>query len=164
MSHKVIATSVMLILALFTPRSVAARDRLSRIERGTILPVRVSQAIEVNREDNRIYAGTVDEDIYAENGNRGIPRGSQVELKVRKAADDQLVLDVEAIHIYGVRYAVFNDPFDRSPAAAIIGTVAINQVHGPVIMVQRDTVINFQIERSLEMEGVQARIGVLSWT
>ena len=160
MRQIIIATTVILSLALFIPKSVAARDHVMRIERGTILPVRVSQAIEANREDNRVYAGTVDEDIYGENGNRGIPRGSQVELRVRKAADDQLVLDVEAIRINGVRYAVFSDPnhFEREQnlTAGIVGTVSINQVRGPVIMVQRDTLINFQIERPLEMEAVEA--------
>jgi hypothetical protein len=160
MRQIIIATTVILSLALFIPKSVAARDHVMRIERGTILPVRVNQAIEVNREDNRVYAGTVDEDIYGENGNRGIPRGSQVELRVRKAADDQLVLDVEAIRINGVRYAVFSDPnhFEREQnlTAGIVGTVSINQVRGPVIMVQRDTLINFQIERPLEMEAVEA--------
>jgi len=66
---------------------------------------------------------------------------------------------VEAIYIQGVRYAVFTDPNhigDHDFTAAIAGTVAINQVRGPVIMVQRDTVINFQIERPLEMESVEA--------
>ena len=48
--------------------------------------------------------------------------------------------------------------------AAILGTVAINHVRGPVIMVQRDTVINFQIERPLEMEAVEAALGVMTWT
>jgi hypothetical protein len=167
MRQIIIATTVLLSLALLMPRSIAARDPITRIERGTILPVRINQAIEVDREDDRIYFGTVDEDIYVENGNRGIPRGSRVELKVRKATDDQLVLDVEAIRIYGERYAVFSEPnhFERSQmlAAAVVGTVAINQVRGPVIMVQRDTVINFRIECPLEMESVEARVGVHSW-
>ena len=168
MRQIIIATTVLLSLALLIPRSIAARDPLTRIERGTILPVRINETIEVNREDNRIYTGTVDEDIYVENGNRGIPRGSTVELKVRRVADDQLVLDVEAIHIYGRRYIVLTDPdhFEREQnlAAAIVGTVAINRTRGPVIMVQRDTIINFQIERPLEMEAVKARLRVLSWT
>ena len=140
-------------LALLFPKSAAARDHMTRIERGTILPVRVTQAIEVNREDDGVYAGTVDEDIDGVNGNRGIPRGSQVDLKVRRATDDQLVLDVEAIRIHGVRYVVFTDPNhfeqDHTLTAAIVGTVAVNQVRGPVVMVQSDTVINFQIELPL---------------
>jgi hypothetical protein len=167
MRQIIFATTVMLGLALLMPRSVAARDHITRIERGTILPVRVNQAIEVNREDNRVYAGMVDEDIYVENGNRSIPRGSQVELKVRRATDDQLVLDIEAIHIYGERYVVFHDQshFEREQnlTAAIVGTVVVNHARGPVIMVQRDTVINFRIERPLEMEAVEAALGVLTW-
>jgi len=159
MRQIIIVTAVMLSLALLVPKSVAARDHITRIERGTIFPVRVNQAIAVNRDDNHIYTGTVDEDIHAENGSRIIPRGSQVDLKVRRATDEQLRLDVEAIYIQSVRYAVFTDPNhigDHDFAAAIVGTVAINQVRGPVIMVQRDTVINFQIERPLEMESVEA--------
>ena len=160
MSQIIIAATVMFGLSLFLPKSVAAGDHISRIERGTILPVRVNQAIEANREENRTYSGIVDGDIQAESGNRDIPHGSQVELKVRRAADDQLVLDVQAIRIRGERYVVFTDPnqFERHDdlTAAIVGTVAINRVRGPVIMVQRDTVINFQIERPLEMEAVEA--------
>jgi len=162
-----IGTVVMLSLAFFMPKSVPAQGHIARVERGTILPVRMDQAIEVNREDSRMYAGTVDENVAGENGNRGIPHGSQVELKVRRAADDQLVLDVEAINVYGVRYVVLSDPnqFERNHnlTAAIVGTAAVNHVRGPVIMVQRDTVINFQIERPLEMESVEAAFGVLPW-
>jgi hypothetical protein len=165
MRQIIVATAVVLSLALFIPKSVSAGDRMRTIERGTILPVRMDQAIEVNREDNRIYTGTVDENVAGENGNRGIPHGSQVELKVRRGTDDQLVLDVAAINVYGVRYVVFSDPhqFERNHnlTAAIVGTVAVNRVRGPVIMVERDTVINFQIERPFEMESVEARIGVL---
>jgi hypothetical protein len=161
------STVVMLSLALFIPKSVAAQGHIAKIERGTILPVRLDQAIEVDREDHRVYTGTVDENVAGENGNRGIPHGSQVELKVRRATDDQLTLDVEAINVYGVRYVVFSDPnqFERNHnlTAAIVETVAVNHVRGPVIMVQRDTVINFQIERPLEMESVEAALGVLPW-
>jgi hypothetical protein len=167
MRQTIVATAVILSLVLFMPKSVSAGDRMKTIEKGTILPVRMDQAIEANREDHRIYTGTVVENVAGENGNRGIPQGSQVELKVRRTAADQLMLDVEAINVYGVRYVVFSDPnqFERNHTltAAIVGTMAVNRVRGPVIMVQRDTVINFQIERPLEMESVEAALGVLPW-
>src|ERR1700733_2815732 len=139
MRQIIVATAVMLSLVLFMPKSVAAQGHIAKIERGTILPVRLDQAIEVDREDHRVYTGTVDENVAGENGNRGIPHGSQVELKGRRATDDQLTLDVEAINVYGVRYVVFSDPnqFERNDnlTAAIVETVAVNHVLGPVIMV-----------------------------
>jgi hypothetical protein len=68
--------------------------------------VRTNQYIESDRRDNRIYTATVDQDVRGENGRLAIPRGSQVELIVRTAADNDLILDLESVTVNGERYAL----------------------------------------------------------
>src|ERR1700730_5753836 len=58
------------------------RDRMTRIESGTMISVRTTESIDVDRKDNRIYRGIVDQDVRGENGRLAIPRGSAVELLV----------------------------------------------------------------------------------
>jgi hypothetical protein len=47
--------------------------------------VRLNRTIDVNRSDNRIFYGTVDQDVRGNYGRIVIPRGSNVELAVRVA-------------------------------------------------------------------------------
>src|SRR5579863_7156236 len=54
----------------------------SRIESGTMLPVRTNEYISSNRADGRIFTGTVSQDVVGSNGDLAIPRGSSVELIV----------------------------------------------------------------------------------
>jgi hypothetical protein len=60
-------------------------DRFSRIEKGTTITVRTDKTIDVDRPDSRVYTGVVDHDVYDENRRIAIPRGSGVELMVRRA-------------------------------------------------------------------------------
>src|SRR5437588_531833 len=76
-------------------------ERLTRIAPGTTVVVRTNQYIESDRGDNRIYTGTVDQDVRGDNGRLAIPRGSQVELIVRTAADNDLILDLESVVVNG---------------------------------------------------------------
>src|ERR1700732_313505 len=82
------------------------RDRLTRIEPGTLLAVRTNQTIDVDRRDNQVYTGIVDQDVRGENGRLAIPRGSTVELIVRVAADNDLVIDVELVSAKGQGFAI----------------------------------------------------------
>src|SRR5262249_17098641 len=89
------------LLALYGVPAVSAQenrdrdhDRISRIERGTSIAVRLDESIDVERKDNRVYSGTVDQDVRGENGRLAIPRGSHVELIVRVAPDNDLILDL----------------------------------------------------------------------
>src|ERR1700681_2754609 len=61
------------------------RDRFTRLEPGTIIAVRTNESIDVERSDNRVYYGTVDQDVRGNNGGLAIPRGSNAELIVRVA-------------------------------------------------------------------------------
>src|SRR5690348_7563969 len=42
--------------------------RITRIEPGTLLAVRMTESIDVERKDNRVYYGTVDQDVRGDNG------------------------------------------------------------------------------------------------
>lgn len=160
-------SGVALTLALSFPALVAAQDRgrdgdrerdhdrMTRIDRGTVIPVRLNNPIDVNREENRVYTGTVDQDVRGENGRLAIPRGSQVELRVRVERDHDLVLDLDSVSIHGERYELEADANripsqrDNSLVGSIVGAVTGNEVRGPAVRVRRGTVLSFRIERPL---------------
>jgi len=81
-------------------------ERRTRLEPGTLIPVRVNEFISTDRADGRIFTGTIEEDVRGQNGRVGIPRGSAVELIVRAARDGDLILDVESVIVQGQRYGI----------------------------------------------------------
>ena len=93
--------------AIFEPLKPA--ERVSRIEPGTAITVRTDRFISSDRSDGRIYTGTVDQDVMAENNRLAIPRGSPVEMIVRIAPDKDLALDLESVTVNGQRYALDAD-------------------------------------------------------
>ena len=138
-------------------------DPISRIERGTTVAIRTSENIDARRNDNRVYLGTVDQDVRAGNGRVAIPRGSQVELMVRVASDNSLILDLESVTVGDQRYAIDTDAnrvqseTNESPlVAAIIGAVSGGQASGRSVRARRGTVLRFRLERSLDV-GVADR-------
>ncbi len=162
-------------LFLFAPGSSAQdRDRdmgrywdqgrglYTRLTPGTVIPVRMNQTIDVEHRDNRVYYGTVAQDIVGENGRIAVPRGSNAELMVRVAPDNDLVLDLESIVVNGQRYAIRSDPNryesqrDNSLVGAIVGAVSGGQVRGRAVRIPRDTVVSFRLDRPLEV-GVTDR-------
>jgi hypothetical protein len=142
------------------------RDRIARIEPGTKIDVRTDDKIDVERRDDRVYRGTVDKDVRGENGRLAIPRGSRVELKVRVAPDNDLILDLESVNVNGQRYAVKADAdrveaqHDNSLVGAIVGAVTGVEVRGHVVKVPRDTVLTFRIDRPMALEGFVPDPGV----
>ena len=118
-----------------------ARDpyaRLQRIEAGTYVTVRTRQGIDTDRRDGRVFGGTVDRDVWDDNGRLAIPaipRGSSVEMIVRTGRDGDLILDLDSVVVGGQRYAVDATPnrveagrergVDGGDAAARIGGGAI---------------------------------------
>jgi len=114
--------------------------RLDRLNAGTYLTVRTTQAVASDRRDGRVFAGVVADDVwddYRRLAVPAIPRGSRVEMVVRTARDGDLILDLQAIFAHGQRYAVSAQPErvesggrpdgDRTTAivggGAILGTV-----------------------------------------
>jgi hypothetical protein len=81
-------------------------DPISQVAPGTNLPVRTNENIETRSRDGRVYYGRIVEDIRGNDGQVAIPRGSDVELIVRRARDNDLILDIESITAYGQRYAI----------------------------------------------------------
>jgi hypothetical protein len=80
--------------------------RFTVLEPGTVLPVRTNETIDSDRADGRIFTGIIDQDVRGGNGQLAIPRGSDVEMIVRVAPDNDLILDLEAVIVNGQRYAI----------------------------------------------------------
>ena len=127
-----------------------------------MIAVRPVESIDVERKDNRVYYGIVDRDVRGNNGRLAIPRGSRVELIVRVARDNDLILDLESVMVNGQRYALQTDANrvesyrDNSLVGAIIGAVNGGQVRGRAVRIPRDTLLTFRIDRPLLM-GVADR-------
>ena len=82
------------------------RDRITRIEPGTMITIRTNETIDADRADGRVFTGEVDHGVRGSNGRLAIPRGSTVELTVRVARDNDLILDLESVVVNGQRYAL----------------------------------------------------------
>jgi len=140
-------------------------NRYTRLLPGTSVVVRPNEAIDVERKDNRVYRGIVDQDVRGDNGQLAIPRGSPVELIVRVAPDNDLVLDLESVTVNGERYAIKADANrvqsarDQSLVGAIVGAINGGEARGRAIRIPRDTALSFRIDRTLEIgvadEGVE---------
>jgi len=133
------------------------RGRISRLEPGTMIPVRTNQAIDVERRDNRVYSGTVDQDVRGENGRIAIPRGSNAELIVRVARDNDLILDLESVVVNGQRYAIRSDPNrvesqrDNSLVGAIVGAINGGEAQGRAVRIPRDSIVTFRLQQPLDV-------------
>jgi hypothetical protein len=101
-----------LITALALPGSARAQggwQPLATLEEGTIIPVRTTQAINVNTADGRVFTGIVDEDVRDANGRVVIPSGATAELEVRKQSDADLTVDIDSVTVNGQRYGIRAD-------------------------------------------------------
>lgn len=138
------------------------RDRFTTLVPGTVIPVRTDEAIDVDKGDYRVYTGFVDQDVRGDDGRLAIPRGSRVELIVRFARDNDLILDLDSVMANGQRYALKTDTKrvesrqDDSLVAGIMGAISGGQVRGQAVRVPRDTVVTFRLLRPLGM-GVPDR-------
>lgn len=138
------------------------QDRISRLEPGTVIPVRLNDSIDVERRDNRIYTGIVDQDVRGDNGRVAIRRGATAEMIVRVAPDNDLILDLESVMVNGQRYAVRTDRTrvdsqrDNTLVGNIIGAVTGADVRGRAVRIPRDSVISFRLTRPLDV-GVPDR-------
>jgi hypothetical protein len=145
----------------FLPATSAAQD-LRRLEPGTTIAVRTNQMIEVDRQDHRVYTGVVDADVRDTNNRIVVPRGSAVELSVRVARDNELVLDLESIVTNGQRYAIDANS-DRAESrreddiiGTIVGAIKGGDSRGRTVRVPRDSVVSFRLQRPLDV-GVADR-------
>jgi len=133
------------------------RNRVTRIDPGTIIAVRTNDTIDVDRRDNQVYRGIVDQDVRGNDGRLAIPRGSGVELIVRVASDNDLIIDLESVKVNGDRYAIKTEPNrqesqrDNSLVGSIVGAIQGEEVRGRTVRIPRDSILTFRLERSLVM-------------
>jgi hypothetical protein len=163
---KMIAGLALLGILSFVPSGISQErdrdrfrndgDRFTRLEPGTNIAVRTNDSIDVERFDNRVYYGTVDQDVRGDNGRLAIPRGSRVELIVRVMRDNDLVLDLESVNaVNGQRYAIQTDrnrvesQRDNSLVGSIFGAINGVQVQGRAVRIPRGSVLNFRIQTPL---------------
>jgi len=76
------------------------------IDAGTTITVRTNEGINAKDSDGRIYSGVVEQDVMNGNGNIAIPKGSDVELVVKRVADNEVALDLDSVMVNGQRYGI----------------------------------------------------------
>jgi hypothetical protein len=144
-------------------------DRVTRLEPGTNIPVRVNESIDVERRDNRVYTGIVDRDVRGVDGRLAIPRGSTVELIVRVMRDNDLVLDLESVNINGRRYGIRTDAThieserDNSLLGNIVGAISGGQVQGRAVRIPRDSLLSFRIQTPLMVDVPDRGVDRSGW-
>ena len=130
-------------------------QRVTRIEPGTTISIRTNTPIDVQRSDNRVYYGVVDQEVRGDNGRLGIPRGSRVELIVRVMRDNDLILDLESVDLNGQRYAIqaqktrVDSGQDNSLIGSLAGAITGGAAYGRAVRIPRDSVLNFRIQTPL---------------
>lgn len=136
-----------------------APDPVTRIERGMTIPVRTNEPINSRRSDDRIYTGIVDRDVRGNDGHLAIPRGSRVELIVRRSRNNSLALDLDSVTIRGQRYAIDTDPTRVTGTSgndgfigSILGSITGGSVRGNQVRIPRDTVLPFRLDRPLTVD------------
>ena len=136
--------------------------RYTELAPGTVIMVRPTESIDVERKDNRVYTGIVDQDVRGRNGQLAIPRGSTAELIVRVERDNDLILDLESVTVNGQRYGIRTDAQhvesarDNTVVGAIVGAINGGQARGRAVRIPRNTVLSFRLERPLDI-GVEDR-------
>jgi hypothetical protein len=129
-------------------------ERVTRLEAGTVIPVRPNGAIDVDKGDNRVYSGTVAQDVRGNNGRLMIPRGASVELMVRISQNNDLILDLESVVVNGQRYGIRTESKrieSRRDDGGIVGAINGGEARGRAVRVPRDTVVTFRLQRALDM-------------
>jgi hypothetical protein len=133
------------------------RSMYTELAPGTTIPVRTTEPINVERRNNRVYYGIVNRDVRGDTGHIAIPRGSNAELIVRVAPDNDLILDLESVVVNGQRYAIRTEPNrvesrrDNSLVGAIVGAVNGGEVRGRAVRIPRNSVVAFRLERPLDI-------------
>ena len=158
------AAGIAAIVAMCTTPIVSAQGRwdrewVTRLDPGTLVSVRTNDTIDSSRVDYEVFTGTVDRDVHGDNGRLAIPRGSTVELIVRSARDNDLVLDMESVVVNGRRYALSADPnriASNDIVGSIVGAISGGHIRGRGVLVPRGTAMTFRLERPLMM-GVADR-------
>ena len=74
---------------------------------GTDISVRTLNTIHAQEVDeNHVFPATIQRDVMDRDGRVAIPRGANAELVVRRAPENELVLDLRAVTVEGRRYVL----------------------------------------------------------
>jgi len=84
----------------------SAQRRAGIIDAGNTIVVRTNESINANDSDGRIFSGVVEQDVVNRGGYVAIPRGSDVELVVRRVSNTDVALDLDSVMINGQRYGI----------------------------------------------------------
>jgi len=95
-----------MIWTLSVANPASAQRRAGTIDAGNTIVVRTNESIYANDSDGRIYSGVVDQDVVNRGGYVAIPRGSDVELIVRRVSNTDVALDLDAVMVNGQRYGI----------------------------------------------------------
>jgi hypothetical protein len=94
-------------LAVLTVAAFPAAAQTDRVAAGTEIVVRTNETVDAKHPaDSRIYSGAVDKDVTDRSGRVVIPRGSNAELIMRNASDNEIIMDLESVEVEGKRYTV----------------------------------------------------------
>ncbi len=157
-----IGCAAMIAALSFAPMLAAqeyGHEHMTQIEPGTLVGVQLNQTIHANGATNEVYTGTVVQDVIGGNGRLAIPRGSQVNLRVRSTREGNLVLNVDSVSLHGREYALPTSSQNmegqsgnnNNVVGSIVGGVTGQQPQGPEVRVQRGTVLNFRINEPVQM-------------
>jgi len=161
--------AIVAVVSLYASSALLAQgrywdgQRFTTLQPGMNIPVRIAETIDTTRADDyRVYRGVIDQDVFGDNGRLAIPRGAPVELMARPMRNNQMTLDMESVVVNGERYAVRADAGgavgtagDFGLIGSIVGAIT-NGVIGQAVRIPRDTVINFRLDRPLDL-GVADR-------
>jgi len=106
----VLIAAVVLMLSLANSAGAQRPSRDSgptaTIAAGTTLTVRTNERIHTGDSDGRVFTGTVEKSVMNRGGDVAIPKGSPVELVVKRISDDDVALDLDSVMINGRRYGI----------------------------------------------------------
>ncbi len=108
------------LLVSASAQNYGNQNQFDSIPAGTQIRVRTNQTIDAHdRADGRVYTGTVDRDVTSQNGTVMIPRGSNAELIVNNAGNNDLSVDLESVTVNGRRYMVAAEAYDKSRGSGL---------------------------------------------
>jgi hypothetical protein len=132
-----------------------AGQDLRAIDAGTNITVRTNGRIHAERSDGRIFTGVVEQDILDRQGGIIIPKGSDVELVVRRLSDNDFVLDIDSAIVNGDRYGIESEGGAGEVIGTIVGVITGLPVltRGSVVDVPDESLLTFHLSKPLR-EGI----------
>jgi hypothetical protein len=109
-----------------SPVPSSAAGKLEEVPAGTELAVRTNEAIDSKvAKENQTFSGQIEQDVLGPSGEVIVPKGSPVELVIRKISaggmtgSPEMVLDVQAITVASRRYVVSTADMEQKSGTGI---------------------------------------------